>query len=87
MEEPQGQNANHLRLCLPRDVQSSLMPHTENDTHHGRARIDTDTRKFNILARKLAEILTIQTKTATLGLDSWDFLPEGHRRKDTLGSV
>ena len=36
VEEPQRQNANHLWLCLPRDVQGSVMPHTENDTHHGK---------------------------------------------------
>lgn len=36
VEESQRQNANHLRLCLPRNVQGSMMPHTENDTHHGK---------------------------------------------------
>ena len=38
VEEPQRQNANHLRLCLPRNVQGSVMPHTENDPHHGQTR-------------------------------------------------
>ena len=46
MEKPQRQNANHLRLCLPRDVQGSVMPHTENDTHHGQARKNTETRNI-----------------------------------------
>ena len=57
VEEPQRQNANHLRLCLPRDVQSSMMPHTGmipttdryifvvDITNHGQARTDTENRR------------------------------------------
>ena len=36
VEKPQRQNANHLWLCFQRNVQGSMMPHTENDTHHGK---------------------------------------------------